>query len=344
MKRYEKESLIKSFSLFFFTLVVLNGIIFLLYYQNQKETLQREIFNKIKLYNYTFDDQDISIDVVNMKDINKLFTLKITDTEIYAYFDIPSSKKNSLKVIFDFTKYQDQLNLLFKQNILYFFLTSFVLFFLSIIYSLYSLKPLKEALNLLDIFLKDIIHDLNTPISSILLNLKILTKKDSPEAIKRIKYSALSIGSLYKNLEASINQASFEISSVDIKELIEQKVKYFSYLYPETTFVLDIQTDALQTSQEAISRILENLISNACKYSQEKPEISLQVKNRTIVIQDNGIGIKDTKKVFERFYKENERGLGLGLDIVKKLCDKLHINIVIQSSYKKGTTVKLTLK
>jgi two-component system OmpR family sensor kinase len=343
LKRYEKESLLKSFSLFFSTLLLLNIIIFSLHYHDQEEELQNEIFNKIKLYNYTFEDKDITIDVVPLKNIHELFSLKIEKDEIFAYFDIPNSKQNSLKVIYDFTKYKLELKKVFKQNILYFFLSSIVLFLLSIIYSLYALKPLKEALYLLETFLKDIIHDLNTPLSSILLNLKILHKKTSFEALNRIEYSALSIGSLYKNLESSINQSNFEITTVNIKELIDQKIEYFSYLYPDTTFELDIQTDTIQTSNDAISRILENLISNACKYAHKNPKISLHVKDKTIIIKDNGIGIRDTKKVFERFYKENERGLGLGLDIVKKLCKQLNIEINLKSS-PEGTTFELTLR
>ncbi|MBE0491044.1 MAG: HAMP domain-containing histidine kinase [Sulfurospirillum sp.] len=333
----------KLISLFFSTLLLLNAIIFSLYHHDQKEELRNEIFNKIKLYNYTFEDKNIVIDVVKSKDAAELFTLKIEKNEIFAYFNIPNSKQNSLKIIYDFEKYQEKLDSLALNSILNFLLSSLVLIFLSLAYSLFALKPLKEAINLLEVFLKDIIHDLNTPITSILLNLKILSKKPSTEAIKRIEYSAKSIGSLYKNLEANIHETTLHIEDVDIQKLLQEKIEYFSYLYPHVQFSLELKNTSLQTSYDALSIILENLLSNACKYTKENAKVTIKTEDKTIWIQDNGIGIKDVNKVFDRFYKESDRGLGLGLDIVKKLCHKLNIDINLKSS-PEGTTFELTLR
>ncbi len=78
--------------------------------------------------------------------------------------------------------------------------------------------------------------------------------------------------------------------------------------------------------------------------------IILQMEMSTIVLQDSslfvhdtGKGIKKPSKVFDRYYKEQERGIGIGLHIVKKLCDELQIPINIQSKENEGTKIGLML-
>ncbi len=344
MKRYEKESFLKSFTLFFSTLLFLNAIIFWFYFNEQKNTLHVEVFNKIKLYNYNFKDKDISVDIVPFKSINELYSLHITKNKIFAYFEIPNSKKSSLEIIYPYDKYKYQINTIRKKALTYFSISGLILLLLSILYSLFAIQPLKKALYLLDEFLKDIIHDLNTPISSILLNLKLLKIKPSAEAIKRIEFSVKKIGSLYGNLESIIKEIPLEITKVDIRKMIEEKIEFYAYLFPDITFTSHIHTDTLYTSADAINRILDNLISNACKYNRENGKVSITIDTSYIVVEDTGIGIKNPKKVFQRYYKESDRGIGLGLDIVKKLIDKLNYKIDIQSMENIGTKIKVTIQ
>jgi signal transduction histidine kinase len=104
-----------------------------------------------------------------------------------------------------------------------------------------------------------------------------------------------------------------------------------------------------------LSIILNNVISNAIKYSKESGEIkiSLSKKNNitTCTITDNGIGIqaKDLDKIFNSFYRSDVvnhseiKGTGLGLSIVKRLCDLLSISISISSQENVGTTLTLSI-
>ncbi len=343
MKRYEKEALLKGFLLFFSTLLILNSVIFYLYFNDKKKSLHVDIFNQIKLYNYNFLDKDMIIDIVPHKDINALYKLFIDKNEIYAYFDIPSSKKNVLKIIYPYKKYVDKISLIKNKILFYCIITTTVLLLLSILYSFYTIYPIKKALNLMELFLKDIIHDLNTPISSIFLNLNILKRKNSPNAIKRIEFSAKNIGSLYNNLESMIKEDVIKKEPIDIKEFIDEKIEYFSYLYPNIEFIVEIKIETIHSSYNELSRIIDNLISNACKYNYENGFVKITIDSKKITIEDSGIGIKNPKKVFERFYKESDRGLGIGLSIVKKLVDKLGYKIDIYSEIDKGTTIQVTL-
>ena len=103
-----------------------------------------------------------------------------------------------------------------------------------------------------------------------------------------------------------------------------------------------------------VAIIISNVISNALKYSSEKGEISIvlsEENNKTICsISDNGIGIaqEDLDKIFSPFYRSNPtghpeiKGSGLGLSIVKRITQLLHVEFEIHSEINKGTTVVLS--
>jgi two-component system OmpR family sensor kinase len=70
----------------------------------------------------------------------------------------------------------------------------------------------------------------------------------------------------------------------------------------------------------------QHLISNACKYNTNNGFIKITLKENIVTIQNDSYGIKHPNRIFDRFYKENERGLGIGLHIVERLCQELKID------------------
>jgi len=71
--------------------------------------------------------------------------------------------------------------------------------------------------------------------------------------------------------------------------------------------------------------------------------VNIFLDQQTLMIKDSGIGMLNPSKIFERFYKEQDRGIGIGMHIVKKLCDELSIDIKIESREKNGTEIMLDL-
>nr|WP_228135529.1 ATP-binding protein [Halarcobacter anaerophilus] len=100
----------------------------------------------------------------------------------------------------------------------------------------------------------------------------------------------------------------------------------------------------MQSNKNALERIFDNLLTNACKYNKKKGEVRIFAKDNKVFIEDTGVGIKSVNRVFERYYKENDRGLGIGMNIVKKLCESLNIEIKIKSKVGEGTKVELAFK
>jgi len=343
LKRYEKESFLKVFFIFFLTSVVLWSGIFYLYYEERKDLIKEDLYYQMKDYAFNFKGKKFSLDIVKKEKKYQISKIKESKGGLVLYLPMPKNDKFILKIIYDGKKFKTDIDAL-KHKILKISLIILLLMLLfSLYFAMYSLKPIKNAIYLLEIFLKDLIHDLNTPVTSILLNSKLLSKKEPSLELERIELSAKSISFLYKNLEIINKEVSRKMSTINVKEIIKQRVKILQKLYPNIKIQLNLEDMILSTSEDAIGRILDNILTNACKYNKKNGKVIISTKQNKIIIEDTGIGIKNPKRVFEQYYKENERGLGLGMNIVKRLCDELKIKIKIKSEINTGTMIELTL-
>ena len=341
MKNYEKKSFFTSFFLFFIPLIILSSIVLYMYHEDKVKDIEQNILYQMKDYTFDFKGDKFSLDIIEEDKDKKLFKIYKCKEGLCAYFEVQTTGPYLLKVIYDKTKYKKFYNeflmKIFKFSIIIFFL----LLLISIGFAIYSLRPMKEALYLLENFLKDIIHDLNTPATSILLNSKLLRKRGDFDEIERIELSAKSIASLYKNLEFITPNNIIKDENILVEELVNERIEVLKKIYPKITFTKELNSLSIKNNINGIERIIDNILTNACKYNKKNGEVFISIRKQELIIEDTGIGIKNTKKVFQRYYKENTSGLGIGMSIVKQLCDTLGININIKSTLGKGTQVTL---
>jgi len=202
----------------------------------------------------------------------------------------------------------------------------------------YTLSPLRSSLRLLEDFIKDIIHDLNTPLSAIMLNLKMIETRD--DEIESIQTAAQTIEMLHHNLDAYLREDNQTIEKFYLHDVVHRYVQFFTPLYDYLHWNVEVENLELHTDKQAFERIIYNLLSNACKYNTSNGTIKISLENTTLTIQNSSYGVNHPERVFERFYKESERGLGIGLHIVDKLCHTLQIE---KSFNVEGTEVMVTL-
>jgi signal transduction histidine kinase len=267
------------------------------------------------------------------------------DNSFYAYFSVPTADKYLMKVEYSYNSYYHRIEKLEYKIYKKLFFYSILAALVSFLFSIYTLFPLHQALRLNEEFVKDILHDFNTPISSMVINLKIM-KREIGESIKikRLENNIQSILSLQENLQIFLKNIPTQSETFSLRALVLERIEFFKTTYPDITHREDISSVILKTHKDAFIRIIDNLLSNACKYNIKEGTVDIVYTDTILSIVDSGKGIKNSKKIFQRYYKEQERGIGLGLHIVKKLCDEQNITIKVSSVEGKGTSISLDLK
>jgi len=220
-----------------------------------------------------------------------------------------------------------------------------------ILFARYALHPLAKQSNELERLLKDTLHELNIPVATIKANLSMLQKSLSdPKALKRLKRierASDQLLELYKEVDYTIQKNIDRIQKerFDAAQVIAQRLEMLEDMLKSKEVKVELEPLWIEASKQGFVKVIDNLLSNALKYTPEGGLIKVIAKEGTIVVEDNGIGIdeKDLVRIFERYYRatEQEEGKGIGLDIVKSVCDKEGIGIRIHSKKNEGTTVVL---
>ena len=341
MNARERESLLKTFGISFVSLLLVSALTLLFYYKEQKRFYHDQILSEMVAFSYSLEGTYFDVDFVDADEGTVPATLQVEADEVYALFALPESPK-LLKVIQPYGDYADGIAAQKQKIAVLFAAVVVVLLLFSIFFAFYALHPLRDALRLMEEFLKDIIHDLNTPVTAIGLNSQLLKRKYDDEEIRRIETSAKTIGSLYKNLEVLNRELPLSPEPVALEPFFDERIAYYRMLYPSLSFVIHGEEATPVLNKDAFTRIVDNLLSNACKYNVAKGTVEIAFNEERVVIRDTGVGIEDTQKAFDRFYKESDRGLGLGLNIVKKLSEQMGLGMELTSQKGVGTTFILT--
>lgn len=210
-------------------------------------------------------------------------------------------------------------------------------------------------------------HELKTPLTSILgysellINMSAKDKNENKKTdfIKRINAEALRMKELVLNmLTLSRMEANWQETideKIDLKDIIlnvfeSNKIKSQKR---NINIELDIESAIIIANKEKITEVVNNLVDNAIKYTDDDGEIKIILKNNKdkaiFTVKDNGCGIesKYLNRIFERFFRvKNEKylkvqGTGLGLTIVKNICAHYNADIYINSEENKGTEISV---
>lgn len=106
---------------------------------------------------------------------------------------------------------------------------------------------------------------------------------------------------------------------------------------------LDTENCTVTGDHDRLRQMFLVVLDNAIKFSYQNGIVNVTLKNKTVTIKDNGIGIvkDDLRHIFDRFYSvksaENKKGTGLGLSIAKQIADRHHIKIKVDSRQNEGT-------
>ena len=216
-----------------------------------------------------------------------------------------------------------------------------------------SISPYKRANEYLDAFFNDAMHELKTPLGVIQLNLEILEEKQSnTKEIKRSLNGVKNLLLVYEDIEYLIKdkQIIYKKENINFTLFLKQRIDMFQSLAQSKKVVLNTQIKEdifLFFNRTQLQRIIDNTISNAVKYSNENGQINIMLHNKKDVlfsVEDFGQGIVDISKIFNRYHRENtiKGGFGIGLNIVKNICDEYDVDINVESKPKIGSKFSYT--
>ena len=380
----ETRTLLGFSLLYSFLVLVILSVVTFLYYQFQKDLMLQE--KRQILQNYSNDfvirlkDLHVNIDKHNIYPRNEKYESAIFDSDKKEIFSTLKSSNISLDdVIYSsgnqihFIKEPESYYLgskyiiieipddhLWFEEIKYKMIISFLAAFLFMILIGYFisklfLRPMRDALHLLDRFIKDTTHELNTPITAIITNIEMIDKSLLDEKlakkINRIEIGAKTISNIYEDLTFVTlnNQIISNNEDLNLSNILKQRVDFFKSLaiMKKITLKLNIKDDIfLFCDNKKISKLIDNLLSNAIKYNKMSGTIKIVLSENSFIIEDSGKGIsaENLATLFERYtrFDKSVGGFGIGLNIVSLIAKEYNLKISVESEINIGTKVSIT--
>ena len=383
LTKSETRTLLAFSLLYSFLVLVILSVISFLYYQFQKDLMLQEKRQILQNYSndliYNLKELHINIDKQNIYPRDERFKSAIFDSDKKKIF----STLNSLDVSLDDVIYLSGNHIHFIKEpeayylgakyiiveipddkiwfenikykiIIYSSIAFLFMIFIGYFISKLFLKPMRDALHLLDRFIKDTTHELNTPVTAIITNIEMIDKSKLDERllkkINRIEIGAKTISNIYEDLTFVTlnNQIISNNENINLSEVVKQRIEFFSSLanMKKINFQIYVKDDIfIFCDVKKISKLIDNLLSNAIKYNKISGFIRVVLTKNCLIIEDSGKGIdkENLSKLFQRYsrFDKSVGGFGIGLNIVSLIAKEYEFKVDITSKINIGTKVKV---
>lgn len=267
-------------------------------------------------------------EIIALEDVYEFIQNSIKDEKTYKVIEFLSNEKKlyfnlNVSIIKTKDKNLDGIVLLFK-----------------------DITDLKEIEIVKRNFIGTVSHELKTPLTSIMMGIGLINNENigvlnhrQKDIVETISEDVHNLSELVSNLlkisEIQGNNDNFHINANDIAQVMEEVVENFKHLAKEKNILLELSVEEklpwVMIDREKIKWVLNNLISNAIRYTEEgmvKIEGSFDGEKVYIYVTDTGRGIprEYLKKVFEKFVRVEgfeipEESTGLGLAIAKEIVE-----------------------
>ena len=248
------------------------------------------------------------------------------------------------------------------------FLTLFIVFVSTS--ALYQIVQQKKISEIKTDFINNMSHEFKTPIATINLALDAISNPKSLKTPnKLIQYANLireennrmliQVENVLRISQLQKSNETIHKKSIDLHKIILEATNHVQLLLNDKGGFLNTNLNAsnyvINGNKDHITNIIINLMDNAIKYCDKKPNIKIETYNQKndliFTVSDNGIGMTPNvqKKIFDKFYRatsgniHNIKGHGLGLSYVKKIIDLHKGKIILESKFGVGTNFIITL-
>lgn len=383
LTKSETRTLLGFSLLYSFLVLVILCVMFFLYYQFQKDLMLQEKRQILQTYSNSLisnlKELHINIDKDNIYPRDEKYKSAIYDSDKKKIFSTLQSQTVKLDdVIYlkndkiHFIKEPESYYLgskyviveipddhIWFENIKYKMIIGFLLAFLFMIFVGYFisklfLKPMRDALHLLDRFIKDTTHELNTPVTAIITNIETIDKSllddKTLRKINRIEIGAKTISNIYEDLTFVTlnNQIISNNENINLSNILRQRVDFFLSIanMKKIRFETNIKDNVfIFCDIKKISKLIDNLLSNAIKYNKNSGFIKVVLAKNSMIIEDSGKGMssENLENLFDRYqrFDKSVGGFGIGLNIVSLIAKEYDFKIDVTSQLGVGTKVKV---
>lgn len=383
LTKSETRTLLGFSLLYSFLVLVILCVMFFLYYQFQKDLMLQEKRQILQTYSNSLisnlKELHINIDKDNIYPRDEKYKSAIYDSDKKKIFSTLQSQTVKLDdVIYlkndkiHFIKEPESYYLgskyviveipddhIWFENIKYKMIVGFLSAFLFMIFVGYFisklfLKPMRDALHLLDRFIKDTTHELNTPVTAIITNIETIDKSllddKTLRKINRIEIGAKTISNIYEDLTFVTlnNQIISNNENINLSNILRQRVDFFLSIanMKKIRFETNIKDNVfIFCDIKKISKLIDNLLSNAIKYNKNSGFIKVVLAKNSMIIEDSGKGMssENLENLFDRYqrFDKSVGGFGIGLNIVSLIAKEYDFKIDVTSQLGVGTKVKV---
>lgn len=359
----------------FLALYVGSSFLFLIvsgfwYYTAQKNALENTTYYKLQHYSDTIGGLIINAQmhkmVLNLPKLEegyKYFLVKSEEKQNFknAYYKkdgksvlISSSAQEHLDieyVVVETDEYHKKLETLQKSVLFVGLITFFAIVLISWLLSKLFMRPIHQKVVQIETFIQDISHELNTPITALQMSSKRAMQKGvyDEKILKNISISTKQLYAIYQSLVyLSFSAKLGEVQEINLKEIVEEVIEFYAELCfaKNIAIISNLENTFIKLDEERAKLLFSNLLSNAIKYSLPNKRITLTLTKESFIVQDEGMGIADEKlsKIFDLYERGSHvsGGFGVGLSIVKQICDEAGIKIEVNSILNQGSIFKIS--
>lgn len=370
MNSLEKKSFYSFLALYVgssFLFLMLSGF---WYYTAQKNALENTTYYKLQHYSDTIGGLIINAQmhgtVLNLPKLEEGYEYFLIKSEEKREFNSGYYKKDGKSVLVSSSpqehldieyvvvktdEYHKKLETLQKSVLFVASLAFVVIVLISWLLSKLFMRPIHQKVIQIESFIQDISHELNTPITALGMSAKRAMQKGvyDEKILKNISISTKQLYSIYQSLVfLSFSVKPKEVQEINLKEIIEEVIEFYSELCfaKNIAIISNLEDLFIKLDKERAKLLFSNLLSNAIKYSLPNKRITLALTKDAFIIQDEGVGI--AKEMLDKIFELYERGshvaggFGVGLSIVKQICDEAKIKVEVISKPNQGTSFRLS--
>lgn len=204
---------------------------------------------------------------------------------------------------------------------------------------------------------KQVAHEIKNPLTPLKLSVQqlIASFKDKSDKFDSVfeKVTQTILGQI-ENLRSIATEfsrfakmPSLKLEEIDMLPVVKDTINLFNDEKVDIKFTSEVETALIETDVNQLRRMVINLVRNSIQ--AESTEINIRMKlqdsNFVLLLSDNGKGIqeKDRDKIFEPSFTTKERGMGIGLKLIKRFLEGTNGNIILKQTSDEGTTFEITI-